>query len=255
MKDENIFSIGEIARLTGVTIRTLQYYDNIGLVPLDKKDIHGRRYFRESDISRLQQVMFYKSMGLKINKIKDLLSETITPQQFLNVLNDQKYMLIQKMNDLNSSMAILEASVASIDESKTIPWGNLIQMIILFNKETIFKYNKISFDDEAQNVLLEHYKSIDTILKDYWEWKTLVLEAISHTMNKVEPKSNQGQEFAKKWNNMVQMITNKDEELLEAHKTSYENRDLWPDEDKQLMEFANNFIDEAMAHYKRNEVH
>jgi len=41
MKDENILSIGEIARLTGVTIRTLQYYDNIGLVPLDKKDTQG----------------------------------------------------------------------------------------------------------------------------------------------------------------------------------------------------------------------
>src|SRR5690554_787100 len=208
MKDENIFSIGEIARLTGVTIRTLQYYDNIGLVPLDKTDTQGRRYFRESDISRLQQVMFYKSMGFKINKIQELLSETVTPQQFLNVLCDQRYMQIQKLNDLNSSMAILEASIASIDENKTIPWGNLIQMINLFNKETVLEYNKVSFDDRAQNIFSAHYKSIDTILKDYWEWKTLILEAISHTMNKVEPKGNQGQAFAEKWKDMVERITN-----------------------------------------------
>lgn len=254
MKDENIFSIGEIARLTGVTIRTLQYYDNIGLVPLDKTDTQGRRYFRESDISRLQQVMFYKSMGFKINKIQGLLSETVTPQQFLNVLCDQRYMLIQKLNDLNSSMAILEASIASIDENKTIPWGNLIQMINLFNKETVLEYNKVSFDNRAQNVFSAHYKSIDVMLKDYWEWKTLVLEAISHTLNKVDPRGNQGQVFAEKWNKMVGRITNNDDELLEAHKRSYENRNLWPKEDQRLMEFANSFIDDAMNYYKINEV-
>lgn len=87
---ESRFSIGEISKLTGVTVRTLQYYDNINLVPLEKDEENGRRYFKESDLTRLQQVLFYKSLGLKIKDISKLLEETTTAKQLINVLEKQR---------------------------------------------------------------------------------------------------------------------------------------------------------------------
>ena len=240
MKKEKIFSIGEISKLTGVTIRTLQYYDNIGLVPLDRDNSSGRRYYRESDLIRLQQVLFYKSLGLKIKDIKSLLVETVKLEQISNVLRRQLDIYYYKLNDLKSNIALIEASLISLEENNYIPWENLIQLMIFLNKDTFFEYKDIKYDENTENIFMKHYKDEKAILEIYWDWKSLILEAVTHILNDIQPESEQGQIFAEKWINMISKITNRNQDLLEAHKTSYENRDQWPEEDRRLMELQMN---------------
>ncbi|MTI46383.1 MerR family transcriptional regulator [Sporosalibacterium faouarense] len=249
MQKENRFSVGDVARLTGVTIRTLQYYDNIGLVPLERETTNGNRYYRESDLTRLQQVLFYKSLGLKIEDIKNLLVETVTIEQLISVLEKQKDIFYNKLNDLKSSIAYIEASLVSLEENNSIHWGNLIQLIVSLNKETVFEYEDVEYDKHTENIFTKYYDNTEAVMEVYWDWKKLILEAISHILNDVQPGSRQGQIFAKKWVDMILQITNGREDLLEAHKTSYENRGQWPEEDRRLMEFANNFIDKATEVY------
>ncbi|MGI5912880.1 MAG: MerR family transcriptional regulator [Syntrophomonadaceae bacterium] len=253
MQKEKIFPIGEIAKLTGVTIRTLQYYDNIGLVPAKRDNSSGRRYYREADLTRLQQVLFYKSLGLQIEDIKNLLVETITPDQISNVLRRQLDILCYKLNDLNSNITHIKASLLILEENNSIPWGNLVQLMISLNKDTFFEYKNVKYDEDIENVFMKHYKDSKTILEIYWDWKSLILEAITHILNGVQPESNQGQIFAKKWINMITRITNGNKDLLNAHKASYENRNQWPDEDRRLMEFVNDFIDRATKVYLYKE--
>ena len=249
MQNKNRFSIGEIAKLTGVTIRTVQYYDNVGILPLEKESTNGRRYYRESDLARLQQILFYKSLGLKINDIKNILEETATEQQLIFVLEKQRDILYRKLNDLRSNIAYVEMSLESLKVNKSLPLGNLIQLIISLNKETIFEYEKVKYDKNIQQTFKKHYKDDESIFGIYWDWKSLILEAVSHILNGIEPESYQGQIFAKKWVDMTVKITNGDKDLLEAYKISYENRDQWPDEDLKLMEFTNDFIDRATEIY------
>lgn len=249
MEKEKRFAIGEVAKSTGVTIRTLQYYDNIGLVPLEKDNTNGRRYYKEEDLTRLQQVLFYKSLGLGIKDIKKLLVEAVTAKQLISMLEKQKDILYQKLNGLKSNIAFIEASVASLEENKSIPLGHLIQLISSLNKDTIFEYQDIHYDKKTKSTFMQHYKENDAILEVYWGWKSLILEAVSHTLNDMHPNSEQGQIFAKKWIDMIARITGGSKELLEAHKTSYENREQWPEEDQRLMEFADDFIDKATEFY------
>ncbi|QYR20331.1 MerR family transcriptional regulator [Paenibacillus sp. sptzw28] len=68
------WKVGEIAGLTGLTIRTLRYYDQIGLFsPSDQTD-SGHRLYTESDISRLHQILSLKELGLALEEIKSLLA-------------------------------------------------------------------------------------------------------------------------------------------------------------------------------------
>ena len=68
------WKVGEIAKLTGLTIRTLRYYDQIGLFsPSDQTD-SGHRLYTESDISRLHQILSLKELGLALEEIKTLLA-------------------------------------------------------------------------------------------------------------------------------------------------------------------------------------
>lgn len=52
---------------------------------------------------------------------------------------------------------------------------------------------------------------------------------------------------------MITRITNGNEELLEAHRTSYKNRAQWPEEDRRLIEFTDDFIDKATKIYLTNK--
>lgn len=249
MEKERKFSIGEISKLTGVTVRTLQYYDNIQLVPLQKSETSRRRYYTESDLTRLQQVLFYKSLGLKIKDITKLLEETTTAEQLRHVLEKQREIFYYKLHDIKSNIAMIEASLAGIEKNDSLPLGNLVQLIISLNKDTVYQYKDVSFDKKSEDTFIEHYQNEEAILEVYWDWKALILEAVAHILNAIQPESEQGQDFAKRWVEMVVNISDGSQELLDVYKDSYKNREQWPKEDRQLIDFTNAFIDKAVDHY------
>ena len=165
------------------------------------------------------------------------------------MLRRQLDIFYHMLNDLKANIALIEASLVSLEENNRIPWGNLIQLMLSFNKDTIFKYKDIKYDKKTEHIFVKHYKDSKTILDIYWDWKSLILEAATLILNDIQPESEQGLMFAKKWINMTNKITRGNKDLLEAHKTSYENREQWPEEDRRLMEFTNYFIDKATKTY------
>ncbi len=249
MQNKRKLSIGEVAKLTGVTIRTLQYYDNIGLVPLQKEHTNGRRYFRDSDLAKLQQVLFYKSLGLSIKDIRKLVVEADTTEQIAQVLDRQLEVCYQKLNVLKMNISLIEVSLSSLKENQSLPLGQLVQLIISLNKDTVYRYKDVSFEKNTEKIFMKYCDDYQVLLEIYWDWKSLVLEAVSHILNDIDPESNKGQQFAKKWVGMIARITNGNQELLKAYKNSYENREQWPEEDRRLMEFADPFIDQAIQIY------
>ncbi|MDP4096385.1 MerR family transcriptional regulator [Paenibacillus sp. P96] len=67
------WKVGDLAKLTGLTVRTLRFYDQIGLFsPSDQTD-SGHRLYNESDLSRLQQILSLKELGLSLDEVKSLL--------------------------------------------------------------------------------------------------------------------------------------------------------------------------------------
>lgn len=69
------YSIREVAKMTGVSTRTLRYYDAIGLLkPLYTND-SGYRYYGEEELDRLQQILFYKERGLGLQCILEILDK------------------------------------------------------------------------------------------------------------------------------------------------------------------------------------
>ncbi|SHF27970.1 DNA-binding transcriptional regulator, MerR family [Seinonella peptonophila] len=67
------WKIGELARLAGLTVRTLQYYDQIDLFSPSGHSDSGRRIYTESDLIRLQQILSLKELGLSLEEIQTAL--------------------------------------------------------------------------------------------------------------------------------------------------------------------------------------
>lgn len=124
-----------------------------------------------------------------------------------------------------------------------------MQLIISLNKDTVYQYKDVSFDKKSEDTFIEHYQNEEAILEVYWDWKALILEAVAHILNAIQPESEQGQDFAKRWIEMVVNISDGSQDLLDVYKDSYKNREQWPKEDRQLIDFTNTFIDKAVEHY------
>ncbi|MDR0270816.1 MerR family transcriptional regulator [Paenibacillus sp.] len=75
IEDKKNWQVGELANLTGLTVRTLRYYDQIGLFSPSGYSNSGYRLYIESDLSRLQQILALKDLGLSLDEIKSILSD------------------------------------------------------------------------------------------------------------------------------------------------------------------------------------
>lgn len=69
------YTTGEIAKLCGVSVRTVQYYDTRGILAPSGLSGGGRRLYSENDFKRMKIICFLRGAGIPINSIKELLSE------------------------------------------------------------------------------------------------------------------------------------------------------------------------------------
>lgn len=70
-------SISQVAKLTGVSIRTLQYYDEIGLLKPSELTTAGYRMYDDNALQTLQQILFFKELGFPLKEIKEILEKPV----------------------------------------------------------------------------------------------------------------------------------------------------------------------------------
>ena len=83
------YTTGELAKLCGVTVRTVQYYDTRGILTPSELSEGGRRLYSEDDVKRMKIICFLRELGLPIDSIAQLLSEE-DPRSVISLLLDQQ---------------------------------------------------------------------------------------------------------------------------------------------------------------------
>jgi DNA-binding transcriptional MerR regulator len=69
------YTVGQVASLAGVTVRTLHHYDEIGLLSPGNRSGAGYRRYRDADLSRLQEILFYRELGFALDDIAIMLAD------------------------------------------------------------------------------------------------------------------------------------------------------------------------------------
>ena len=69
------YSIHELSRLSGVTARTLRWYDQIGLLKPSRVEESGYRYDGGAEVDRLQDILYYRALGVELAQIKECLDD------------------------------------------------------------------------------------------------------------------------------------------------------------------------------------
>lgn len=89
------YTTGEIAKLCGVSVRTVQYYDTRGILTPSELTEGGRRLYSEDDVKRMKIICFLRDADISINSIGELLSED-DPGSVISVLLEQQEQLLRK---------------------------------------------------------------------------------------------------------------------------------------------------------------
>ena len=71
--------VGELAKRTGVSVRTLHYYEEIGLLAPSRRSEAGYRLYGDADVVRLQQIMSLRQLGFSLEQIRDCLHRDDVP--------------------------------------------------------------------------------------------------------------------------------------------------------------------------------
>ncbi len=99
--------INEFAKLTGVSVRTLHYYDEIGLLkPAYANEQNGYRFYDENSLSRMQEILFYRELDFELKSISEILSSPDYDKK--KALAEQRKLLVLKKERLERIIDALD---------------------------------------------------------------------------------------------------------------------------------------------------
>lgn len=155
-----MMTVKEISGITGISKRTLHYYDEIGLLkPADKSEA-GYRLYDNKALEKLQQILFFRELGIPLKIIRTVIENPALDRN--QILQTQRKMLI-------SEKERLERLVKSID--KILEGDNYMDFTVFSIKETeeIFNSMVSKMDGKQKKLLLENYGGIEEFKKHFME--------------------------------------------------------------------------------------
>lgn len=105
------YSIQELAKLAGVSTRTLRYYDQIGLLPAQRQAENGYRTYSPAAVDQLQFIRYFQEFGFSLTQIQDLLSQPQAEQ--LEALTEQRRQLQAQRDHLTDLLNTLDRTLAA----------------------------------------------------------------------------------------------------------------------------------------------
>ncbi|WP_414170219.1 MerR family transcriptional regulator [Streptoverticillium reticulum] len=106
--------IAEVARMSGVTARTLRHYDDIGLLPPAWIGTNGHRYYEERQLLRLQQILVLRELGVGLPEIGRILAEQVDE---LEALRGHRSRLLAERDRLDALARTVSRTIAALEQS------------------------------------------------------------------------------------------------------------------------------------------
>lgn len=143
--------INEVAKLTGVSSRTLQYYDEIGLLIPEKLN-NGYRDYSDENLDKLQKILFYRFLKFKLNDIKELLDGDIDS---LKILEQQRELILKEKEKFEIILYNIEKTIKTHKGEQTM---TVEEKFNGFKKEDLNKYEDQAIEKYGKETIEESKK-------------------------------------------------------------------------------------------------
>lgn len=196
--------VGELAKATGLTVRTLHYYDELGLLQPSQHSDSGHRLYTARDLTRLQQILSLRQLGFSLEEIGDCLDRPdFSPR---SVVQMHLTRLRRQLAEQQKLIRHLEQLDRLFDSAGEVPAEELIKAI-----EEIVMVEKYYSKEQLDTLKAQSEKIGERRIKEVEaEWPKLMAEVQAEMDKGTNPNDPKVQELARRWRGLVNEFTGGD---------------------------------------------
>ncbi len=208
-----LWKVGELARLTGLTVRTLHHYEHVGVLRPASRSPAGHRLYDETDVRRLYQVLALRELGLSLEEVGTALSGDVA---LVDLLRDHLSHVDRQLAALRSLRDRLTALVATARTARGLRPDDLLGLMEEVTKveETIRNYYS-----EEQLAYLERRRQElgeEVIASVEAEWPRLIAQVRAEMEAGTDPADPKVRALAGRWMELVGMFHGGDEGVRDS---------------------------------------
>lgn len=168
--EKKYYTAGEIAKISGVSSRTIRFYDSKGLLQPVDYSASGYRYYDSSSFETLQKILMFKFLGFSLEQIKELIQSHQREYSIMKQsLENQKELLKKKRIEIDR---LLEAVEVAETCTEIEDWDNLIVLLNLLSNEKKIENQYATTDNLNRRITIHQYNT-STINWMEWEYITI----------------------------------------------------------------------------------
>jgi DNA-binding transcriptional MerR regulator len=207
-----LWKIGDLAKRTGVSIRTLHHYDEIGLLSPSHRTESGHRLYGREEVIRLQQILSLRQSGFSLEQIHELLeSRQSDAMRFIEIHIARLRSEIAARQELCTR---LEAIAENYQSATADEFINAIEVMTMFEKY----YSKEQLDTLAKR----REQLGEARMREVQEqWPRLMQEVRAEMARGTDPKDPRVQALAKQWRDLIHEFTGGDPGIEASLKNLY----------------------------------
>ena len=170
------YTVGQLARMAGVSVRTLHHYDQIGLLQPSARTEAGYRLYGEPELLRLQQILFFKEVEMPLEQVRQALDDPGFDQ--VTALRRHRHLLRQHMERLTRLLNTIDRTIDRLTE-ENMPLTDE-ELYEGFSKEEIERYKREAREMYDPAMVEESERRAKKMSKA--EWKTVGAEGEAVTL-------------------------------------------------------------------------
>lgn len=242
------YSTGRFAERASVSVRTLRFYDQAGLLTPSGRTEAGYRMYTDADLPRLQQVLALKFLGLSLDEIKRCLATG--PEQLQTSLHQQKAMVREKRAQLDAVLRAIEAAERHLAaDGPTIDAVVRVIEVIQMQQHSdwVDKYftpeQRAKMDEIQQNAYSESARAKLAARGPWTEedqrraeaaWGAVNSELARLTAAGADPAGPEAQAWAASFNELIGQFTQGDPEIAEGLNTFWKQHNALPEAERPM---------------------
>ncbi|MFA5628712.1 MAG: MerR family transcriptional regulator [Dehalococcoidales bacterium] len=245
------YTVKKLADIAGISVRTLHYYDKLGLLKPRSRDINDYRYYDDEAVIRLQQIMFFRELGFKLNEIKRILADpNFNP---IEALQSQKILLLKKAERTNKMIATIEKTIETLKGERDMPIKEYYEG---FSDEQIERYRQEVRERWGEETLKDSETRVMNMGKE--KFKALqekggaIFMAIRENMSKGHA-SQEVQELVAEWRIWLENFAHYSDEAVLGLGQAYSNHPDFAQFFRKFGEDFPQFFTEAIEYYCANK--
>jgi MerR family transcriptional regulator, thiopeptide resistance regulator len=246
-KTPRLRRIKEFAGEAGVTVRTLQFYDRLGLLKPAALSEGGYRLYGEAELERLEHILALRFVGFNLDQIKELLSGSSRP--LVVALRMQRELIAHQKRRLESALAAIDEAEDALSRHQSDAWGTLRTVIEAFKMRNDWDWTKKYYSQEAHERLEDRIQTTprETIEQGQRDWSALLGDVEEAAAANVDPASETARALAQRWRDLLALFTQGNGEIQRGLNRIWSDSAHWPSNFKRpWSDEANAFIKKAM---------